>query len=338
MKKLPRILLTLAACSAALCVAAAAEEAVPASAPAEEPAKAPAFVRVWGQVSPWDGEGIFLKNDDPDDPMNEVVLQTGGETYAVDAATGLPLDLKSVREGDTLYAWAGPAMTLSLPPQAVPIVLVGNVPAGASVPEYYELTSGGWKDPAGGDEIVFSYRDADGNPQDLPIPLDAEVTPWLTRQIIRLEGIEAGSQILVWRDESGAAEKVLVFPCACRGYVSVRSGGDGARIAVNGGFDPELDKDVPQIICKQTEAGVMAPIRAVAEAAGYSVSWDKNRGAVVYDENTDVVFYVYPGDNVVWTPERGETTILAPCLKEGGTTYLPLAELCRFLNLFLVSE
>lgn len=332
MKKLPRILLTLAACSAALCVAAAAEEAVPASAPAEEPAKAPAFVRVWGQVSPWDGEGIFLKNDDPDDPMNEVVLQTGGETYAVDAATGLPLDLKSVREGDTLYAWAGPAMTLSLPPQAVPIVLVGNVPAGASVPEYYELTSGGWKDPAGGDEIVFSYRDADGNPQDLPIPLDAEVTPWLTRQIIRLEGIEAGSQILVWRDESGAAEKVLVFPYAYRGVGSWNTAGTGI---VNGEM-----VSVPGKAVKNEETGetqIYLPLRAMAEAAGYSVSWDKNRGAVVYDENVDLVFFAVPGEEVIFR-DGGERGISGPCVLENGVTYLPAEDLCYWLNLYYFAD
>lgn len=330
MKQLLCALFTLAALAAALCVSAAAEEAAPTGAPAEEPEQAPAFVRVWGRVSPWDGDGILLKNGNKNDPLNEVVVHPG-EAPAVDAVTGLPLDLKSVREGDVLYAWAGPAMTLSLPPQIAAEIIVGNIPAGFRAPEYCEVAG-----QASAGESGFRIPLSGGGV--LEVTDKTAYTPWLTRQIVRMEDLTPGTRALVWKNAEGAAEKVLVFPCACRGYVSVRSGGDGARIAVNGGFDPELDKDVPQIICKQTEAGVMAPIRAVAEAAGYSVSWDKNRGAVVYDENADVVFYVYPGDNVVWTPERGETTILAPCLKEGGTTYLPLAELCRFLNLFLVSE
>lgn len=159
-------------------------------------------------------------------------------------------------------------------------------------------------------------------------------SPWLTRQIVRMEDLIPGARVLVWKDKDGAAEKVLLFPYSYQGYVCTLATMHDVRIAVNGGFDAEQDKDVPQFSGKRTENGVMAPIRAIAEAAGYSVSWGKNRGAVVYDENIDVVFYVYPGQNVIHTPE-GETTISAPCLKEDGTTYLPLEDLCYWLNLYL---
>lgn len=321
MKKRLCILLALAACSAALCLTAAAAEADRA-----------APVRVWGTVSPWEGEDILLKNDDKDDPMNEVVLHVGEDAYAVDAATGLPLDLKSVKEGDTLYAWIGPAVTMSLPPHAVPIVLVGGVPADAKAPEYYELTSGGWKDPAGGGGIVFSFRDAEGNPQDLSVPPDAQVTPWLTRQIIRLEDIQAGSQILVWRDKDGVVNKVLVFPYAYRGVGGWNTAGTGI---VNG----EL-VSVPGKIVEHAETGekqVYLPLRAMAEAAGYSVTWDRNRGAVVYDENIDLVFFAVPGEEVLFR-DGGETGISGPCILENGVTYLPAQDLCYWLNLFFAAE
>ena len=49
MKKLLSVLLTLAACSAALCLTAAAAQA-----------DKLAPTRVWGMVSPWDGDGVFL--------------------------------------------------------------------------------------------------------------------------------------------------------------------------------------------------------------------------------------------------------------------------------------
>ena len=159
MKKLLSVLLTLAALSAALCVSAAAAKIDQISP-----------TRVWGKVSPWDGTGIFLKNGNLNDHLNEVVIHAG-EAPVVDAATGLPLDLESVKEGDTLYAWIGPALTMSLPPQGSAKVIVGNVPADAKAPEYYELAGGGWKDPAGSSEIVFSYWDEEGESQDLPVPL-----------------------------------------------------------------------------------------------------------------------------------------------------------------------
>lgn len=316
MKKLLSVLLTLAACSAALCLTAAAAQA-----------DKLAPTRVWGKVSPWDGDGVFLKNDDKDDHMNEVVVHVG-EAPVVDAATGLPLDLESVKEGDTLYAWIGPAATMSLPPQVFANVVVGNVPADARAPEYYELSGGGWKDPAGSDEIVFSYWDAEGNLQDMPVPLDAEVTPWLTRQIIRLDDLRPGERILVWRDEKDVVNKVLVFPYAYQGYAawSTMATGvvNGEAVSVPGKVLPGEDEH---------EKIDLLPVRAMAEAAGYSVSWDKNRGAVVYDANTEVVFYVWPGDDVLWTPE-GEVTISGPCVLEEGVTYLPAEDLCRALNLY----
>ena len=67
MKKLLSVLLSLAVCTAALCLTAAAAEA-------EASAELPVFTQAWGKVSPWDGEGILLKNDNPDDPLKEVVI------------------------------------------------------------------------------------------------------------------------------------------------------------------------------------------------------------------------------------------------------------------------
>lgn len=317
MKRLLCVLLTLAACSAALCLTAAAVEAAP--------TEAPAFIRVWGKVSPWDGDGIFLKNSNPDDPLSEVVIHAG-EAPVVDAVTGLPLDLASVKEGDTLYAWVGPAMTMSLPPQVSAIVVVGNLPADARAPEYYELSSAGWTDPAGSDEIVFGTANGDAH-QDLAVPLDAEVTPWLTRQIIRLDDIRPGSQILVWRDGEDAVRKVLVFPYAYQGYAAwstVAAGVvNGEAVSVPGKVLP--GEDEREKIC-------LLPIRAMAEAAGYEVRWDKDLGAVV-SLGGETVFSVKPGGETLQTPD-GDRSLSTPCLKENGVTYLRAEDLCRALNLY----
>ena len=138
MKKLLSVLLALTALSAVLCVSAFAVE-TPAEEAAEAPAeKLPPFVRVWGKVSPWEGKGIYLKHDGDDSYVNEVVIHPG-DAPAVDGATGLPMDLEKVKEGDTLYVWTGPAMALSMPPQMSALVIVGNVPADAAAPEFCEI-------------------------------------------------------------------------------------------------------------------------------------------------------------------------------------------------------
>lgn len=327
MKKLLSVLLTLVALSAALCLPAAAEAA---EAPAaEEPAEAPAFVRVWGKVSPWDGEGILLKNSSPDDPLNEVVVHPG-EAPVVDAVTGLPMDLKTVKEGDTLYAWAGPAMALSLPPQVSALVIVGNIPADARVPEFCEI-AGEAVSPAPGGKGNAKFPLTGGG--ELEVTDKTVYTPWLTKQLLRAEDLNPGTRALVWKNKDGAAEKIQLLPSVYQGYVRTIAVMGGVPIAVNGGFDAERDQDTPQFNGKRTENGVMAPIRGIAEAAGYEVRWDKDLGAVVSLDG-ETVFSVRPGADTLVTPE-GESALSAPCLKEGGTTYLPLEDLCRQLNLFL---
>ena len=178
MKKLLSSLLTLAALSAALCVPAAAEEA------AEAPAEAPAFVRVWGRVSSWDRDGLLLKNDNQDDPLSEVVIHPG-EAPVVDAVTGLPLDLKSVKEGDALYAWAGPAITLSLPPQMAAEIIVGNIPAGFRAPEYCEI-AGRAVFPAPGGEGSAQFPLTGGGTQEVTDKTPSVSYTHLTLPPIRL--------------------------------------------------------------------------------------------------------------------------------------------------------
>ena len=325
MKKLLSVLLTLAALSAALCVTAAAAETAPA---AEEPEKLPPFVQVWGKVSPWEGEGIYLKNDDKDSHLNEMVIHPG-DAPAVDGATGLPLDLEKVKEGDTLYVWTGPAMALSLPPQMSALVIVGNVPAGAAAPEFCEIAQRAVS-PAPGDKGNPTFALTGG--ETLEVTDKTVYTPWLTRQMVRMEDLNPGDRALVWKDKNGAAEKVQLLPGVYQGYVSTFATMHDVRIAVNGGFDAERDQGVPQFSGQRTDKGVMAPIRGVAEAAGYEVRWDKALGVVV-SRDGETVFSVQPGAETVQTPE-GEGYLSAPCLKEGGTTYLPLEDLCHWLNLY----
>ena len=328
MKKLLSVLLTLAALSAALCITAAAAETETAPG-AEEPEKLPPFVQVWGKVSPWEGKGIYLKNDDKDSHLSEVVIHPG-DAPAVDGTTGLPLDLEKVKEGDALYVWTGPAMALSMPPQMSALVIVGNVPADAAAPEFCEIAQHVSKfAPEDKKNPVFSLTGG----ETLEVTDKTVYTPWLTRQMVRMEDLNPGDRVLVWKDKNGAAEKIQLLPGVYQGYVSTFATMHDVRIAVNGGFDAERDQGVPQFSGQRKDGTVMAPIRGVAEAAGYEVRWDKTLGVVV-SQNGETVFSVQPGAETVQTPE-GEGYLSAACLKEGGTTYLPLEDLCHWLNLYL---
>lgn len=324
MKRLLSIVLALGMC-AALLGSVSAVEAGEEAAPGEE-APVMNFVRVWGKVSPWDGEGVRLMNDSGSAVINDIVVHLG-EAPVVDAVTGLPLDMETVKEGDILYVWVGPAMAMSMPPQAMAIAAVGNVPADAAVPEYCEIAGASM---AAEDSALHFPLTGGGT---LAVNGETAYTPWLTRQIVTADDLTPGARVMVWTS-GDMAEKVLVFPYGYQGWLGMTSAGNGDILGcVNGKFDGQT----PQCLGKRTADGSpLLPIRAVAEAAGYGVRWDRELGAVV-SLNGETVFSAKPGADTIITPE-GESGISSPCIIEKGVTYLPAADLAAHLNLYLTTS
>lgn len=322
MKRMLRRILSLALCAALAC-------ALPAfAAEAEEPASgAPARmapVRVWGKVTRLDSGSLFLQNSDENDPNREIVVHLAEDTPIVDAVSGLPLAAADIKDGDTVCAWVGPAMTMSLPPQASAAVVAANIPADGAAPQYYEIT--GLDQTA----TITIYPAPPRTEVNLPvaggevlrIPVSAQISPWLTKNTVTLDDLTPGSRILVWRDAKGGVSRVLLLPNEYRGYLLAWTG--AASVFMNGEVLP---------VSKKGANGHLLPIRAVAEAAGYQVDWAAGKGAVVTDNGT-LVFSALPGAAVARTA-GGERGLTEPCLFENGVTYLSAGDLASLLNLFL---
>ena len=80
---------------------------------------------------------------------------------------------------------------------------------------------------------------------------------------------------------------MLVFPYAYPGYLALNGCG---RLYINGTATLE-----PSALRRPYgDARLYAPIRAVAEAAGFQVSWDKEYGAVVKTDSGETVFFIRP--------------------------------------------
>lgn len=342
MKQITKIL-SLALCAAALLSlpAMAAEDGMLISPVPAIESLAP--VRVWGKVTKLESGSLLLKNDNKDDIYNEVIVHLPEGVPCVDAVSGLPMDMSKIKDGDTLYAWVGNAMTMSLPPQTSAIVVVGNIPADYRVPEYYKVT--------GTDRTVTAaiYPAPERTEVNLPVaggetltvPVSAQFTPWLTRQIVTVDDLVPGSQILVWKDKDGKVEKVLLLPYAYRGYLDTWEPIPGAppspipmTLSVNEPFGASTQRHH----CWRGKSGdlVLAPLRSIAEAAGYDVSWVKGQGAVVKDGDK-VLFSVLPGGETVKRPgvEDGDWELTTPCVLEKGVTYLPVGDLAMLLDLYL---
>ena len=282
-------------------------------------------VRAWGKVTKLESGSLLLRTDDETALHKEIVVHLPEGVPCVDAVTGLPMDMSKVKDGDTLYAWVGNAMTMSLPPQTSALIVVGNIPADYKVPEFYKVI--------GTDQTVMPaiYPAPERTEVNLPvaggetltIPVSAQFTPWLTRQMVTVDNLVPGSQILVWKDKDGKVEKVLLLPYAYRGYYTMN---DKGEVTVNG--------EKLSVNAKLSDPN-MLPLRAVAEAVNYDVTWVGGQGATV-KEGDKVIFSFLPG---AWTAKRpnvedGDWELLTPCVTEMGVTYLAASDLSLLLDLY----
>ncbi|WP_455583005.1 stalk domain-containing protein [Dysosmobacter sp.] len=318
MKRLFAMLLPAALCAAILCLPAFAAEP-------ETPGGRPAPVRVWGSVT-WQDGALYLRNDNDQDPYQEVVVHLSDATAVVDAVSGMPLAPEAIADGDTVYAWVGPAVTLSLPPQSTAQVVVAGIPADFAAPQYYEVGAAepfvtlGIPEHSG-----VALTALDGTV--LRVMDDAGIVPYLTKNVVTLRDLVPGARILVWTDAAGQVSRVAVFPYAYRGYA-----------ALNGCGQLYVDGYSVSAQAREIQGQTYLPVRAVAEAAGCEVSWDAGQGAVVREQggasgSGALVFSARPDTHTAITPD-GERLLSGTCLIDSGVTYLPAADLADLLDLF----
>lgn len=291
-------------------------------------------VQVWGTLTWLDNGGMLVQNSNEEDPLNEVILH-GESIICLDAVTGEPMDIQDLKDGDTIYAWVGPAMTLSMPPQATAILVLGNIPADYAVPQFYEIVSVA-------PQAMIAIYPAPAMTQTevtvaggsvLTITDKAELTPYLTKNVVRLENLIPGTRMLVWADSKGTVSKVLVFPYEYLGYVNCL---DDGTVCVNG-------TSVNQKTWETSQGETLLPVRAVAESLGMNVHWDDKAGAVVsYSEElapegwaADALFSAVPGGAVYGYEADGTAyEVSATCVIEDGITYLSESALLQLLNLY----
>lgn len=336
MKRLLAGLMATTLLSALLCLPAAAAETG-----ADTPSEAPAYhapVRVWGAVSTLEDGGLLVQNSSEQAPYQEIILH-GESILMLDAVTGMPLD-RELKDGELIYAWVGPATTLSMPPHTTAHIIVANIPADAAVPQFYQVaqvkpqTMVAIYPPPPLTYVEFTTTDG----TEVKITDEAALTPYLTKNMVTLESIRPGTELMLWRDSQGTVTKAMLFAYQYRGYLAPY-GED--RVSVN---------DIPLTTpVKTTEDGdVLVPLRAAAEALGMEVRWDSAKGVVVSygkgivkpaSPTSDVLFTAMPGGKILVTNDQGEAQELhGACVIEQGVTYLSASALVQALDLFQIKQ
>lgn len=163
-------------------------------------------VRIYGSASHMEDGRLSIDNQSDASSAGEIILNVSQEsTYVLDAVSGMPMALEDIRDGDTVYAYIGPAMTMSLPPMTNAAVIFANIPADFKVPDYVEVKS--VVTDAQTSHTVLTG--ADGT--EYTLSEDCEIFPYLTRNIVTLDDLTQGRKAAVWSDEDNTATRIMVF-------------------------------------------------------------------------------------------------------------------------------
>ena len=165
---------------------------------------ADAPIRIWGVVLNSEEGMITVNNQSGISSPGEILLNIDAENaYVLDATDGFPVVSEDVQQGG-FEAYLGPAMTMSLPPQATPYVVIVNIPDGFRAPQYAVAVTGLTQEDG---KKVLAANDG----RSYVIADDAEIIPYLTRNIVVWEDITEGSRCLVWLNDDGEVQKVVLF-------------------------------------------------------------------------------------------------------------------------------
>ena len=315
-------LIAAALCAAVLCVPTLAAGSAP-GAGAYVPN--PQYTVIWGTVT-HQKDGGLLMSTPTGKPTEDYILWTEGVAI-LDAVSGESVDATAIKDGSTVYAWLGAqtAMTMSLPPQVTPELLLVNIPADFKVPQYDVIVRANYimKGIPGYSGMAITLSDGTA----CQVWEDAQITPYLTRNRVTYQDLLPGTRVLMWADDSGKGSRVLVFPYAYKGGISLYNDG---YLCVNG--RPTV---LPSALRRPyNDERLYAPIRAVAEAAGYDVSWDKEFGVTVKDGG-EIVFQICPDTDLAHGPATADRQSLSgPCLIANGITYLEAGDLAHLLGMF----
>ena len=168
--------------------------------------EAPQSIRIYGTVTRGEDGRLSIDNQSGQSYSGEIVLNiSDDETLILDAVSGDPYAADDIKDGDTIYVYIGPAMTMSLPPMTNAVMIFTNLPADAKAPDYVEVKS--MVTDAGTSKSVLTA--ADGT--EFTLAEDCNIFPYLTRNIVTLDDLTQGKKCVVWSDDENTASKIMLF-------------------------------------------------------------------------------------------------------------------------------
>ena len=163
--------------------------------------------RIHGPVTKSEHGQLIIDNQESTGYTGEIILNISSETTKIlDAVTGSPVTVDDIRDGETIYAYISPVMTMSIPPMTNASLILCNIPADFRVLAYQQSDALTVNE----DGVSGSVKTTDDTTY--TIPADCEIFPYLTRNIVRIQDLTEGRTFLVWADDQNRASRIMVFP------------------------------------------------------------------------------------------------------------------------------
>lgn len=242
--------------AAALCILAISGSALAQSVPKE--------LQMTGTVTESTGSMVTIKNDNK--PFDSVALHITDDTFVIQNGTGYYLDGFDVKKDDKAKAWYGPMLTRSLPPQGKADAIIAGKAADKPTFTYFNI---GKVEPQNDGSVrVLNVNETQY------VTISPQVYPDAAE-------LKAGDKMLLWYEfttmslpgQATATKAVLLK----HGLADINISTTAGVIATNG-------KELADVKLVSKNNTLYVPLRQVAEALGYTVTWNNDaQTAVVYN-------------------------------------------------------
>lgn len=224
----------------------------------------PKELQMSGTVTENTGSMITVKNSNK--PFDSVALHITDNTYILQSGTGYYLGANDVKKDGHVSAWYGPALTRSLPPQGKADAIISGPEDSRPTFTYFNI--GKVEPREDGSVRVLNVNETQY------VTLLPEVYPEAAE-------LKPGDKMLLWYEIStlslpgqATATKAVLLQ---QGLADINISTTAGVIALNG-------KELADVKLVNKNNTLYVPLRAVAEALGFTVTWNQDaQTAVVYD-------------------------------------------------------
>ena len=242
--------------AAALCLLTISGSALAQSVPKE--------LQMVGSVTGRNGDMITITNENK--KTDSVALHITDDTFVIQNGTGYYLNGFDISEGEQVKAWYGPVLTRSLPPQGKADAVIAGEQNDRPTFTYFNI---GKVEPQ-----------EDGSVHVLNVNESQYVTifPQVYPDVAELK---AGDKMLLWYEFTTMS---MPGQATATKAVLLKQGPADINISTTAGVIAMDGKELADVKLVEKNNTLYVPLRQVAEALGYTVTWNGDaQTAVVYD-------------------------------------------------------